>query len=32
MNIIQEPKDDVRDYMGFYNKRRFNEILEYKKT
>ena len=29
-DIIQELKDDVRDYMGFYNNRRFNETLEHK--
>jgi len=30
-NSIKELKDDVRDYMEFYNYRRFHESLEYKK-
>ena len=28
---IKELKDDVRDYMKFYNHRRFHEALKYKK-
>ena len=30
-NSIRELKDDVKDYMEFYNDRRFHETLEYKK-
>jgi putative transposase len=30
-NSIKELKDDVRDYMEFYNYRRFHETLKYKK-
>ncbi len=30
-DTIQELKDDVRDYMEFYNYKRFHETLEYKK-
>ena len=30
-NSIKELKDDVRDYMEFYNYRRFHESLDYKK-
>ena len=30
-NTIKELKEDVRDYMQFYNYRRFHETLEYKK-
>ena len=30
-NSIKELKDDVRDYMEFYNYRRFHETLNYKK-
>jgi putative transposase len=30
-NSIRELKDDIRDYMEFYNYRRFHETLEYKK-
>ena len=30
-NSIKELKDDVRDYMEFYNYRRFHETLDYKK-
>jgi len=30
-NTIKELKDDVRDYMEFYNYRRFHETLDYKK-
>ncbi len=30
-NTIQELKDDVRDYMEFYNYKRFHETLNYKK-
>ena len=30
-NSIKELKDDIRDYMEFYNYRRFHETLEYKK-
>ena len=28
---IRELKDDIQDYMKFYNHRRFHETLEYKK-
>jgi len=30
-NTIKELKEDVSDYMGFYNYRRFHESLKYKK-
>jgi len=30
-NTIKELKEDVADYMDFYNYRRFHETLEYKK-
>ena len=30
-NTIKELKEDVTDYMDFYNYRRFHETLEYKK-
>jgi len=30
-NSIKELKDDVREYMEFYNYRRFHETLDYKK-
>lgn len=30
-NSIKELKDDVRDYIEFYNYRRFHESLGYKK-
>ena len=30
-NSIKELKDDIGDYMEFYNYRRFHETLEYKK-
>ena len=30
-NSIKELKDDVKDYMEFYNHRRFHETLDYKK-
>ena len=30
-NTIKELKEDVTDYMEFYNYRRFHETLEYKK-
>ncbi|MEA2029899.1 MAG: hypothetical protein U9N49_13135 [Campylobacterota bacterium] len=30
-NSIKELKDDLRDYMEFYNYRRFHATLEYKK-
>ena len=30
-NSIQELKDDVADYMQFYNHRRFHETLDYRK-
>ena len=30
-NSIRELKDDVKDYMEFYNHRRFHETLQYKK-
>jgi len=30
-DTIQELKDDIRDYMEFYNHRRFHETLDYKK-
>jgi putative transposase len=30
-NSIKELRDDVADYMEFYNHRRFHETLEYKK-
>jgi putative transposase len=30
-NSIKDLKSDVRDYIEFYNKRRFHETLEYKK-
>jgi putative transposase len=30
-DTIQALKDDIRDYMEFYNYRRFHETLEYKK-
>ncbi len=30
-NTIKELKEDVSDYMDFYNYRRFHETLEYKK-
>ena len=30
-NTIKELKDDVSDYMGFYNYKRFHESLKYKK-
>jgi putative transposase len=30
-NTIQALKDDVRDYIEFYNHKRFHETLEYKK-
>ncbi|MDQ7062504.1 MAG: integrase core domain-containing protein [Sulfurimonas sp.] len=30
-NTIKELKEDVADYMEFYNYRRFHETLEYKK-
>ena len=30
-NSIKELKDDVKDYMEFYNYRRFHETLDYKK-
>ena len=30
-NNIQELKDDIADYMQFYNHRRFHETLDYKK-
>ena len=30
-NSIKELKNDVKDYMDFYNNRRFHESLEYKK-
>jgi len=30
-NSIKELKDDVKDYMEFYNHKRFHETLQYKK-
>lgn len=30
-NSIKELKDDIKDYMEFYNYRRFHETLDYKK-
>ena len=30
-NSIKELRDDVKDYMEFYNHRRFHETLDYKK-
>ena len=30
-NTIKELKEDVADYMDFYNYRRFHETLDYKK-
>ena len=30
-NSIKKLRDDVRDYMEFYNYRRFHETLDYKK-
>jgi len=30
-NSIKQLKDDVKDYMEFYNHRRFHETLEYQK-
>ncbi len=30
-NSIQKLKDDVADYIQFYNHRRFHETLDYKK-
>lgn len=30
-NTIKELKEDLSDYMEFYNYRRFHETLEYKK-
>ncbi|MDQ7060867.1 MAG: integrase core domain-containing protein [Sulfurimonas sp.] len=30
-NTIKELKEDVADYMQFYNYRRFHETLDYKK-
>lgn len=30
-NTIRELKDDVKDYMNFYNNKRFHETLQYKK-
>ena len=30
-DTIQKLKDDIRDYMEFYNHRRFHETLDYKK-
>ena len=32
MNMIQELKDDVKDYIEFYNHKRFHETLDCKKT
>jgi putative transposase len=30
-NTIKELKQDVRDYIGFYNNRRFHQSIDYKK-
>ena len=31
-NSIKELKDDIKDYIEFYNHRRFHETLQYKKS
>ena len=30
-NAIKELKQDVKDYIGFYNNRRFHQSIDYKK-